>query len=56
VKPITACFDAKPLETIATGFEAKSAKTVRVVLRSNYSQTIAIGFEAQTDEKLFHWF
>jgi hypothetical protein len=26
-------------------------KTVRVVLSPNHSQTIAIGFEAQTDEK-----
>jgi hypothetical protein len=26
-------------------------KTVRVVLRPNHSQTVAIGFEAQTYEK-----
>jgi hypothetical protein len=44
-------FEAKPLETVATSFEAKPAKTVRVVLRPNHSQTVTIGFEAQTDEK-----
>jgi hypothetical protein len=27
-----------------------------VVLRSNHSQTVIIGFEAQTDEKLSQWF
>jgi hypothetical protein len=26
-------------------------KTVRMVLRPNYSQTVTIGFEAQNDEK-----
>jgi hypothetical protein len=31
-------------------------KTVRVVLRPNHSQTVAIGFEAQTDEKPSQWF
>jgi hypothetical protein len=44
-------FEDKPLETVATDFEAKLAKTVRVILKLNHSQTVAIGFEAQTDEK-----
>jgi hypothetical protein len=43
-------------KTVATGFEAKPAKTVRVVLRPNLSQIIAIVFEAQTDEKPSEWF
>jgi hypothetical protein len=34
-------------KTRATGFEAKPEKTVRVVLRSNHSQTVDLGFEAQ---------
>jgi hypothetical protein len=55
-KTIAAGFEAKQLETIATGFEAKPVKTVRVVLRPNHSQTVDIGFEVQTDEKLFQWF
>jgi hypothetical protein len=52
LETVEASFKAKPLETVATGFEAKPAKTVRVVLRPNHSQTVPIGFEAQTDEKL----
>jgi hypothetical protein len=44
--------EAKLPETVATDFEAKQVKTVRVVLRPNHSQTIAVDFEAQTDEKL----
>jgi hypothetical protein len=52
----TAGFEAKLPETVATGFEAKPAKTIRVVLRPNHSQTIAIGFKAQTDEKQSEWF
>jgi hypothetical protein len=31
-------------------------KTIRVVLRPNHSQTVAIGFEPQTDEKPPEWF
>jgi hypothetical protein len=50
-KTIAAGFEAKLPETVATSFEAKPMKTVRVVLRPNHSQTIAIGFEAQTGEK-----
>jgi hypothetical protein len=50
-KTIAAGFEFKPLETVATTFEAKSTKLVRVVLRPNHSQTMAIGFEAQTNEK-----
>jgi hypothetical protein len=34
-------------QTVATGFEAKPAKTIRLVLRPNHSQTIDLGFEAQ---------
>jgi hypothetical protein len=49
-------FEAKLLETIATSFETKPMKTVRVVLRPNHSQTVAIGFETQTDEKQSEWF
>jgi hypothetical protein len=55
-KTIVAGFEAKPIETVTTGFEAKPVKTVRVVLRPNHSQTVTIGFEAQTDEKPFEWF
>jgi hypothetical protein len=58
-KTVAAGFEAKPIETVATGlevkptktvaadFEVKPAKTVRVVLRSNHSQTVDLGFEAQ---------
>jgi hypothetical protein len=53
---ITVGFEAKPLETVETGFEAKPVKNVRVVLRSNHSQIVAIGFEAQIDEKPSKWF
>jgi hypothetical protein len=55
-KIVAAGFEAKSLETIATGFEAKPVKTMRVVLRPNHSQIVAIGFEAQTDEKPSDWF
>jgi hypothetical protein len=55
-KTVATGFEAKPLETITTGFEAKPAKTVRVVLKPNHSQTVAIGFEAQIDEKSSKWF
>jgi hypothetical protein len=44
--PITG-FEVKPGETVATSFEAKLAKTVRVVLKPNHPQTINLGFEAQ---------
>jgi hypothetical protein len=53
---IAAGFEAKPLETITIGFVVKPAKTVRMILRSNHSQTVTIGFEAQTDEKSSEWF
>jgi hypothetical protein len=55
-KTVAAGFEAKSPETVATGFKAKPVKTVRVVLRPNYSQIVAIGFEAQTDEKPSQWF
>jgi hypothetical protein len=54
-KPITG-FEAKPEETVATSFQAKLEKTVRVLLKPNHSQTIIIGFEAQTNEKPSEWF
>jgi hypothetical protein len=40
-------FKVKLGETVATSFEVKPAKTVRVVLRPNHSQTIDLGFNAQ---------
>jgi hypothetical protein len=46
-KKPTAGFEAKLGETVATSFEAKPAKTVRVVLRPNHSQTVDLGFEDQ---------
>jgi hypothetical protein len=49
-------FEAKPEKTVATGFEAKPEKTVPMVLRPNHWQTVAISFEAQTDEKPSEWF
>jgi hypothetical protein len=55
LETVAAGFETKPLETVATGFEAKLTKTIRVVLRPNHSQTVAIGFEAQTDEKSSEW-
>jgi hypothetical protein len=55
-KIVAAGFEGKALETVATGFKAKPVKTVRVVLRPNHSQNVAIGFEAQTDEKPSQWF
>jgi hypothetical protein len=47
-KTVAVGFQAKPLETVTTGFEAKSVKTVQVVLRPNHSQTVDLGFEAQS--------
>jgi hypothetical protein len=52
----TAGFEAKPPKIVSTGFDAKPAKIVRVVLRPNHSQTAAIDFQAQTDDKPFEWF
>jgi hypothetical protein len=40
-------FEVKLGETVATDFEAKPKKTVRVVLRPNHLQTVDLGFEAQ---------
>jgi hypothetical protein len=48
VKTGIAGFEGKPLKTVTTGFEAKPVKTVRVVLRPNHSQTVDLGFEAQS--------
>jgi hypothetical protein len=50
VKPretVATSFEVKLEKTIVTGFEAKRVKTVRVVLRPNHSQTVDLGFEAQ---------
>jgi hypothetical protein len=54
VKPLetaTTGFDVKPLETVTASFEAEPPETIPVVLMPNHWQTVAIGFEAQTDEK-----
>jgi hypothetical protein len=56
LETVAAGFEAKPSETIFTGFEVKPTNTVQVVLRPNHSQTVAISFKAQTDEKPFEWF
>jgi hypothetical protein len=56
LETIVAGFEVKPLETVTTGFEAKPAKIIWVILRPNHSQTVAIDFEAQIDEKLSQWF
>jgi hypothetical protein len=45
---VATSFEAKLEKTVATGFEAKPAKIVRVVLRPNHSQTVNLGFEAQS--------
>jgi hypothetical protein len=55
-KTVAINFEAKLEKTVATSIETKPAKTVRVVLRPNHSQTVAIGSEAQTDEKQSQWF
>jgi hypothetical protein len=55
-KTIATSFEAKLEKTVTTGFEVKPVKTIRVILRPNRSQTIVIGFEAQTDEKPSEWF
>jgi hypothetical protein len=55
-KTVAAGFEVKPPETIITSFEVKLAKPVLLVLRPNHSQTVTIGFEAQTDEKPSEWF
>jgi hypothetical protein len=47
LETVTAGFEAKPPETVTTGFEAKPVKTVLVVLTTNHSQTVDLGFEAQ---------
>jgi hypothetical protein len=46
-KTVATSFEAKLMKTVAAGFEAKPLETVRVVLRSNNSQTVDLGFEAQ---------
>jgi hypothetical protein len=50
---IATSFEAKLEKTVATCFEVKPAKTVRVVLRPNHSQTVDLGFEAQTRNPRF---
>jgi hypothetical protein len=56
LETVAAGFEAKPPEIVTTGFEGKPTKAVWVVLRPNHSQTVAIDFEAQTDEKPSEWF
>jgi hypothetical protein len=40
-------FEVKLEKIITTGFVTKSEKTIWVVLRSNHSQTVTLGFEVQ---------
>jgi hypothetical protein len=47
-KIVAAGFEAKPLETVDADFEAKPVKTFQVVLRPNHSQTVDLGFKAQS--------
>jgi hypothetical protein len=47
-KKLSTGFEVKPGETVATNFEAKLEKTVRVVLRPNHPQTADLGFEDQS--------
>jgi hypothetical protein len=47
-KKPTAGFEAKPRETVATSFEVKLEKPSQLVLRPNHSQTIDLGFKAQS--------
>jgi hypothetical protein len=47
-KTVVTSFEAKPLETVATGFDAKPVKIILVVLRPNHSQTVDLGFKAQS--------
>jgi hypothetical protein len=46
-KTVAINFEAKLAKTITAGFEAKPLETVRVVLRSNHSQIVDLGFETQ---------
>jgi hypothetical protein len=47
IKKPTTSFETKLRETVGTSFEAKLAKIVQVILRSNHSQTVDLGFKAQ---------
>jgi hypothetical protein len=50
VKPgetVATSFEAKPAKIAAAGFEVKPLEIVQVILRSNHSQTVDLGFEAQ---------
>jgi hypothetical protein len=47
-KTVATSFKAKLVKTVASGFEGKPLETVRVVLRSNHSQIVDLGFEAQS--------
>jgi hypothetical protein len=55
-KTVASGFEVKPPETVTTNFEVKPMKTIRVVSRSNHSQTVIIGFEAQINEKMYQLF
>jgi hypothetical protein len=48
VETVAAGFEDKPRETVATGFETKPVKIVQVILRPKHSQTIDLGFKAQS--------
>jgi hypothetical protein len=46
-KTVATGFEAKPAKTVSASFESKPLETVWVVLRSNHSQIVNRGFEAQ---------
>jgi hypothetical protein len=52
-KKPTAGFEGKLREIVATSFETKLEKTIRVVLIPNHSQTIDLGFEVQPKNPRF---
>jgi hypothetical protein len=45
---VTIGFEAKPGETVTTSFDAKPKEIISGVLRSNYWQTVDLGFEPQS--------
>jgi hypothetical protein len=46
-KTVATGFEVKPAKTVTESFEAKPLEIVQVVLRTNHSQTVDLGFEAQ---------
>jgi hypothetical protein len=51
-KKLTAGFEAKPRETVATSFEAKLEKTVATGFEVKLEKTVAAGFEAKPLETI----